>query len=146
MLTLQREVSSVVLVPLEGIDLQLGEAARRARQQPAPLQHLLQEKRVGMVEHGQVHFALGEQVLQFLSDRDLVAQSRPLVLEQHGDVQIAAGVDGTVHGGAELQDKGNPVAAAQVLDRARYSRIIKHERSIASSRAVIGHFAAVVVE
>jgi hypothetical protein len=70
-LALEVEEAAVVLVPLESVDLQLGHATRRAREEPASFQDLLQEQRVRVVEHRQVDLARREEALKLVDERSL---------------------------------------------------------------------------
>jgi hypothetical protein len=65
---LHREEPPVILVALEGVGLQLRQAPRRAGQEPAAAQDLVEEERVRAVQHREIDLASGKEALQVRVD------------------------------------------------------------------------------
>ena len=102
MFALESEETTVVLISLEAIDLQLGEPPRRPGQETAVLQDLLQEERIGVIEHGQVDFTPREDLLQLLDDRAALVERGGTAAEEHRDVEIAGVMDSPLDRRSEL--------------------------------------------
>ena len=84
------EIFPVVLVPSEGVKLETPQLLRRSVEQPALLGHLLQEERIGMVQHRQVDFAVREEPLQFMEEAAVLLQTQWVALDEDRQVNIAS--------------------------------------------------------
>ena len=81
----------MILIPLEGIQLDRLQPPGRAVDQDGIVEDPLQEKRIGMIEDRHVDFPIADQSLQVGGQIDELVESRRL-FEQRRDVEVAARV------------------------------------------------------
>lgn len=86
------QVLAMVLVAFERVELQPLQRTRRTVEQAAAFGDLLQKQRVGAIEQGEIHLALGKERLQVLQQLRVRRQRPGWAFEQDGQVDVAARV------------------------------------------------------
>jgi hypothetical protein len=80
----------VILIALEGVDLQPLKLAGRPMEETACLGDLPEEERVRTIEEGKVDFPIGEELLQVQQQLHVRLQRTRHALQQGGEVHVAA--------------------------------------------------------
>ena len=128
MLSLHREETPVILVALEGVDLQLREPPRRAGQEPAAAHDLVEEERVGPVQDREIDLLPGKESLKIRMDLRQLLQPRPFAIEEHAHVDVAPVVDSAVYAGVVIMVTATTVLTPPLLAW-RLRRVAERQRA-----------------
>jgi len=97
------EVPAVVLIALERVKLKAAKVRQVPMENPAAVGNLLEKERVGVVENGQVEFAVGEEGLKLVEQRSMLPEGEPGAFEEDRDIDVTARMDVPGHGRSELK-------------------------------------------
>lgn len=103
----------MILVAFERIQTQLRHRPRRAVEQPGAGDDLLEQQRIRVIQHHQIHLALREEGLKIRRDFALFEQRRRRTIEEDREIEIAPGMRTARHRRAELQHEANPPLEGQ---------------------------------
>ena len=106
----------MVLVALEGVELQAAKLGLGAVEHPTVLRDLLQEQRVGVVENRQIELPAREQRVEIVFQVPVLPQRERRLVQDKAEIHVAPFVDRSADGRSELQQKPDAVALRDVIE------------------------------
>ena len=106
----------MVLVALEGVELQAAKLGFGAVEPPAVLRDLLQEERIGTVENREIEFPAGEQRVKIVFQVSVLPQRERRGVQENAEIHVAPLVHPSADGRSELQQKPDAVPLRDLLE------------------------------
>ena len=109
----------MVLIALERVKLEALKVRQVPMENPAAVGNLLEKERVGVVENGQVEFAVGEEGLKLVEQRSMLPESELGAFEEDRDIDVTARMDVPGHGRSELKQQADAVRPRDAVEISR---------------------------
>lgn len=106
----------MILVALEGVQLEAAELGVGAVEQAAVVHDLFQKQGVGAIENREIELAPREQGVQIVAELPVLPQTGRRPIQENAEIHVASFVELAADGRSELQEQPDAVALRDLVE------------------------------